>query len=343
MGGRYIPKTKIICTLGPASAKETVLRKMVLAGMDVVRMNFSHGTYADYLSYLEVVRRINRRYRRHIKLLADLEGPRIRIGYFKDHEPIVLEKNTLVYFFPGEEGSGRRIPFDYQGSLKDIAGAEYVYLDDGNIVLRIKSVDEEKIKARVVVGGKLKERKGMNIPGAKLKFSSITEKDKQDISFILENGFDFVAQSFVRRAQDAIEVKKRVEKGLQQCQVISKIENREGICNIDRIISVSDGIMIARGDMGVSIPIQEVPLVQKEIIRKCAAKKQFVITATQMLEHMVEYPRPTRAEVSDVANAVIDGTDYVMLSAETAVGKYPVEAVKMMNAIIKHTELKQEN
>ncbi len=340
MNKRYIPKTKIICTLGPASSKETVLRKMVFAGMDVARINFSHSTYADYISCIETIRKVNKKYRRRIRILGDLEGPRIRVGYLKGHQPVLIEKNKVVYFVKGDKCQERSIPFDYKGSLKDIEGAKFIYVDDGNIVFKIKSVDEKKIKSKVVVGGLLTERKGINIPGAKLRFPSIIEKDTKDIEFAIDNRFDFIAQSFVRRKKDIIEVRKRVKDRLPECQIISKIEDSEGIRNIDSIMDISDGIMIARGDMGVSIPIYKVPLIQKEIIKKCIARKKFVITATHMLEHMVEYPIPTRAEVTDIANAVIDGTDYVMLSAETAVGKYPAEAVKMMNAIIKYTELR---
>jgi len=199
-------------------------------------------------------------------------------------------------------------------------------------------LDKKKIKTRVVVGGNLKERKGINIPGARLKFPPITEKDERDIDFVIKEKFDYIALSFVRKKKDVLQVKERVDETLPKCRIISKIESREGIRNINGIIDISDGIMIARGDMGVCIPVYKVPIIQKEIIKKCNKKKRFVITATHMLEHMVEYPVPTRAEVTDVANAVIDGTDYAMLSAETAIGKFPVESVKMMNDIIRFTE-----
>ena len=336
---RYIPKTKIICTLGPASSEETILRKMVFAGMDTARINFSHGRYSDYISCMETIEKINKKYKRHIRILGDLEGPRVRVGHFKNHKPLSLKKNKIVYLVKAGEGDEKYIPFDYKGSLKDIEGAEFIYIDDGNIVLKPITVDEERVKARVVVGGILKERKGINIPGAKLAFPPMTEKDTKDIQFAMENRFDYIAQSFVRGRKDVLEVRKKAKDNLPKCKIISKIENREGVRNIDSIIDVSDGIMIARGDMGVSLPIYQVPLIQKEIIGKCNKRKRLAITATQMLEHMVQYPIPTRAEVTDVANAVIDGTDCVMLSAETAVGKYPVEAVRMMNEIIKYTEM----
>ena len=337
MKSYYRPKTKIICTLGPSSQSEKILRKMVLAGMDAVRINFSHGNYSDYVSRIETVRKINKKYRRAIKILGDLEGPRVRIGRLK--KPMLLENRRTFYFVQHDvAGEKKTIPFDYEGSLYDLRGGEYIYIDDGNIVLKIRKIEKEKIKTIVVTGGILKQRKGVNIPGAQLKFPSITEKDKADIEFAMEQRFDYIAQSFVRNKKDILEVRTRVEEKSRSCKVIAKIENREGIGNIDRVMEASDGIMIARGDMGVCVPIYQIPIIQKEIIRKCNTKKKFVITATQMLEHMVENPMPRRAEVTDVANAVIDGTDFVMLSAETAIGKFPAEAVTMMNQIIRFTE-----
>ena len=332
-------RTKIICTLGPASSNEAVLRNMMLAGMDFVRLNFSHGTYAGHLSRINLVRKINKKYRRHVRVLQDLEGPRIRIGRLKGHRPVILKKRQVVWFTKRDiHEQDNVIPFDYKGPLSSLQGADFIYIDDGTIVLKIKGIGESKIKAEVFMGGLLKEHKGINIPGARLKFPKISEKDKKDIEFGIEQGVDYIAQSFVRNRSDIIEVKKRIKKKLPGCLVIAKIENRDGIRNIDEIIDASDGIMIARGDMGVSIPIHEVPIVQKKIIKKCNKKKKFVITATQMLEHMTDNIRPTRAEVTDVANAIIDGTDFVMLSGETAIGKYPVESVTMMNNIIKFTE-----
>lgn len=332
-------KTKIICTLGPSSSTETPIRKMTLAGMDVVRLNFSHGSLASHLSRIKLVRRVNKKYRRAVRLLQDLEGPRIRIGRLKGNKPVLLKKRQVIWltqkYIHGEE---RVIPFDYEGSLSSIRPARFIYIDDGNIVLKIKGIEKAGVKTEVIVGGLLKEHKGVNIPGARLQFSGISERDKKDILFGIEHKVDYIAQSFVRNKGDILEVKNRVRSKLPSCLVIAKIEDRDGIRNIDEIIDASDGIMIARGDMGVSVPIYEIPVIQKNIIKKCNKKKRFVITATQMLEHMVEHIRPTRAEVTDVANAIIDGTDFVMLSAETAVGRHPVESVRMMNDIIKFTE-----
>ncbi|MBU3911618.1 MAG: pyruvate kinase [Candidatus Omnitrophica bacterium] len=332
-------KTKIICTLGPASSTETTIRKMTMAGMDVVRLNCSHGEPDALASYIKITRAVNKKYRRCVKILLDLEGPRIRIGKLKGHKPIPLKKKQVVWLASSpSHDSENVIPFDYEGHLSSLKGAESIYIDDGNIVLKIKNIGKSAIKTEVVVGGLLKEYKGINIPGAKLEFSGLSSKDSEDIAFGLEQKVDYIAQSFVRDRLDVLDVINRLKNSQAKPKVIAKIENRDGIKNIDEIIDVSDGIMVARGDMGVSVPIYEIPMIQKYIIKKCKKKKKFVITATQMLESMVEHIRPTRAEVTDVANAIIDGTDFAMLSAETAIGKYPMESVKMMNSIIKFTE-----
>lgn len=334
-----MPRTKIICTLGPASETETIIRKMMLAGMDVVRMNFSHETYEIHKTRLETVRLLNKKYRRHIKILLDLEGNRIRVGKLKDHKPIELKKGKYIWLTNENIfGVNDLIPFDYEGKLNDIKPGNYIYIDDGTICLQVLKVEKTRLKCKVVIGGYLKENKGVNIPDANLKFPKITLKDIKDIQFGIENKVDYIAQSFVRTEEDILSVRSILNNKLPECKIIAKIESREGIKNIDRIISVSDGIMIARGDMGISVPIYEIPIIQKKIINKCNSAKKFVITATQMLESMTENHIPTRAEVNDVANAILDGSDFLMLSGETAVGKYPVEAVKMMNQIIKFTE-----
>ncbi len=332
-------KAKIICTLGPASTHPTILRKMILAGMDVVRLNFSHGSILEHKKRLDLIRELNKKYKRHIRILQDLEGYRIRIGKFKDKKQIELKKRQTIFLTNQEKLTEKGlIPFDYLGPLKDIKIGNFIYIDDGNIALKVKSASKNYIKAEVVVPGTLKENKGVNIPGVNLKFKSLTDKDKIDLEFGIKERVDFIAQSFVRNKQDILNIRNFLSERGFNCQLIAKIENREGIKNIDEILKVSDGIMIARGDMGVSLPIYEIPIIQKLIIKKCNQKNKFVITATQMLESMTERIRPTRAEVTDVANAILDGTDYVMLSAETAVGNYPVETVQMMNKIIKFTE-----
>lgn len=329
-------KTKIICTLGPASSSETVLRKMMRAGMDVARLNFSHGTPQEMLHRIEITRLLNAKYRRRLKILGDLQGHRIRIGSL--HSPVALKKGRSVWLAQQNiAGAADIIPFDYQGPLRGIKNGCQIFIDDGNIALEVIGRAKCRIKTRVIVGGLLKGHKGVNIPGARLAFGSISRKDVDDVLFCQKHNVEYVAQSFVRTAKDVLDVRALLEPG-SRCRIIAKIENREGIKNIDEIVRAADGIMIARGDMGVSLPIYEIPIVQKMIIKKCNHAKKFVITATQMLESMTENIRPTRAEVADVANAIIDGTDFVMLSAESAVGRYPVETVAVMNDIIRFTE-----
>ncbi|HOU35884.1 MAG TPA: pyruvate kinase [Candidatus Omnitrophota bacterium] len=331
-------KTKIVCTLGPASSSETVLRKMMLAGMDVARLNFSHGKQQDQALRIERIRSLNAKYGRRIRILGDLQGHRIRIGSLVDGKPVVLKKRAVVWLTRKPvDGTAREIPFDYPGPLRDIPLGQHIFIDDGTIALQVIGRGRGALKAKVIVEGLLKEHKGVNIPGARLRFNGMSEKDLGDIRFCEEHKVDYIAQSFVRTKKDILEVKKALSSGTQ-CRVIAKIEDREGIRNIESIIGASDGIMIARGDMGVSLPIYEIPVVQKQIIARCNRAGKPVITATQMLESMTENPRPTRAEVTDVANAILDGTDFVMLSAESAAGKYPVEAVTMMNSIIRFTE-----
>jgi pyruvate kinase len=334
-----MPKTKIIATLGPASGNYTILRKMFAAGLDVVRLNFSHGTPKQHLELIELVRRLNKKYRRRIRIMQDLEGFRIRIGRFKGTKTRELKNRTVVWLTNDTECDGpKMIPFDYKGDLSRIKPKQLIYIDDGNLILRVKSISATSIKAEVLEGGILKERKGINIPDADIGFEGMTEKDKRDIKFGIKNKVDYIALSFVRDEKDVREAAELIKAHLPACRLIAKIESRQAIENIDKIIDAADGIMIARGDMGIAVPIYKVPIIQKQIIKKCNAAKKFVITATQMLEHMTEYSRPTRAEVTDVANAIIDGTDFVMLSAETAVGRYPYRSVLMMENIIRFTE-----
>ena len=329
-------KTKIICTIGPASSSETILRKMMLAGMDVGRLNFSHGREKELISRISIIRLLNKKYRRRIKILGDLQGHRIRIGHLA--EPIALKKHQKICLVQKNiKGVCSKIPFDYQGSLSGIKTGYHIFIDDGNIALEVIGRSANSIKARVIAGGLLKQHKGINIPQAKLDFGGISYEDINDIGFCKKHNIEYIAQSFVCTKNDISDVRDALGTGYRP-KVIAKIENRDGIKNIDSIIKASDGIMIARGDMGVSLPIYEIPIIQKMIIKKCNRAGKPVITATQMLESMTDNLRPTRAEVTDVANAIIDGTDFVMLSAETAAGKYPSETVKMMNDIIKFTE-----
>ncbi|MEI7482315.1 MAG: pyruvate kinase [Elusimicrobiota bacterium] len=332
-------KTKIIATLGPASSSPAVLRGMVEAGLDVARLNFSHGEISERLARLASVRTLNKQLRRHIRLLADLKGNRVRVGRIKS--PIELIKNQMVTLSRNGAGNGVIIPFDYKGEMSRIKKGFLIYIDDGNICLKTISVAKDSIKCSVITPASLKERKGVNIPAANLDFPELNEEDRADLDFAISNKFDFIAQSFVRDAGDILAVKKTVRARKSPAKVIAKIEAREALENLDAIIEASDGIMIARGDMGVTFPIWQIPMLQKRIIRKCNLLKKPVITATQMLESMTDHKLPTRAEVSDVANAILDGSDYVMLSGETAAGKYPAETVRMMNEIIKYTEAHQ--
>ncbi len=332
-------RTRIIATIGPSSMEYGVLRRMVSSGLNVARLNFSHGTYEDHARIIETVREINKRYRRRLEVLQDLEGYRIRVSKFEGPPAKTLKKHSRVCVTSGsDDGEESVIPLDYTGDFSKIGPGELIYIDDGNIILKVRKTGKKKLAAIVVEGGVLKQRKGVNIPGVKIPFSGVTEKDLKDLEFGLLHQVNYVAQSFVRTVSDVTVIRNRVKEVLPKCRVIAKIEAREAIKNIDDIIEVSDGIMIARGDMGIAVPIHTIPVVQKMIIKKCNRRKKPVITATQMLEHMTEHSRPTRAEVTDVANAILDGTDFVMLSGETAAGAFPVESVKMMDRIIKFTE-----
>ncbi|MFA5090018.1 MAG: pyruvate kinase [Candidatus Omnitrophota bacterium] len=332
-------KTKIICTLGPASNKENVLIKMMGAGMGVARLNFSHSSLKVHLARIRLIRKLNKKHHLNVKVLGDLEGYRIRVGRLKEGQAIKVNKGQVVWLTQENVfGEGSLIPFDYTDSLNEIKNGQHIYIDDGNIALLVLGRDKNRVKTRVVIPGLIKERKGINMPDIKLSFKGLTAKDKEGLHFCMENKIDYIAQSFVRNKDDILIIREYLKNYPHKYRIIAKIENREGIKNIDEIIKVCDGIMVARGDMGVSIPVYEVPIVQKGIIRKCNRAKKFVITATQMLESMIENHIPKRAEVSDVANAILDGSDYVMLSAETAVGLYPVECVDMMKHIIKFTE-----
>ena len=334
-------KTKIIATLGPASSSETVLRKMFVSGLDVARLNFSHATHSEHLERVRLIRTLNRKMKRAIKIMQDLEGYRIRVG--KLAEPLQLKKREQFYLTQENiVGNGQEVPFDYKGSLKRIKRGTLIYIDDGKIVLEVKCVEKRRLKVKVLISDVLKDHKGINIPGVKLDFESLTEKDKRDVEVAITHKFDYVAQSFVRKAEDIRLLKDIVIHKHAQCEIFAKVESREALANIEEIIDEADGIMVARGDLGVCIPIYKVPVIQKEIIKSCRLKGKPVIVATEMLESMTEERLPTRAEVSDVANAILDGATHLLLSGETAVGKHPHRVIDMMNKIIKHTESYQD-
>ncbi len=334
-------KTKIIATLGPASSSETVLRKMFVSGLDIARLNFSHATHSEHLERVKLIRILNKKMKRAIKIMQDLEGYRIRVG--KLTGPLQLKKRNLFYLTQENiVGNEQEVPFDYKGSLKAIKRGTLIYIDDGKIMLEVKCVEKRRLKMKVLVSGVLKEHKGINIPGVKLDFESLTQKDKRDIEVAITHKFDYVAQSFVRKARDIKLLKNIITHRHAQCKIFAKVESRVALANIEEIINEADGIMIARGDLGICIPIYKIAVVQKEIIKICRLKEKPVIVATQMLENMTEERLPTRAEVSDVTNAILDGATHLLLSGETAVGRHPHKVVDMMNKIIKYTESRKE-
>ena len=332
-------KTKIICTMGPNTNDENIMRELALNGMDVARFNFSHGDHEEHLGRLEILRKVRKELDIPVAALLDTKGPEIRTGLLKDGKKVTLkEGQTFTLTTRDVVGDENMAHINYDGLNEDVAPGNKILIDDGLIGLDVVEVNGPDIVCRVVNGGELGEKKGVNVPNVKIKLPALTDKDKEDILFGIRQGFDFIAASFVRTADCIREIKQILEEHGSNMRVIAKIENAEGIENLDAIIEASDGIMVARGDMGVEIPPEKVPYIQKTIIRKCNEACKTVITATQMLDSMIRNPRPTRAEVTDVANAVYDGTDAVMLSGETAMGKYPVAAVKMMATIVEDSE-----
>ena len=332
-------KTKIVCTMGPNTNDKNIMLELAKNGMDVARFNFSHGDYAEHQSRLEILKEVRKELDRPVAALLDTKGPEIRTGVLKDGKKVSLKEGQTFTLTTREIVGDETIThINYSGLNEDVAAGNKILIDDGLIELEVVKVDGTEIVCTVINGGELGEKKGVNVPNVKIKLPALTEKDKEDIRFGIRQGFDFIAASFVRTADCIREIKEMLDAEGSAIKVIAKIENAEGIENLDEIIAVADGIMLARGDMGVEIPAQEVPHIQKEIIRKCNEACKTVITATQMLDSMIRNPRPTRAEVTDVANAVYDGTDAVMLSGETAMGKYPIDALKMMVSIVEETE-----
>lgn len=332
-------RTKIVCTLGPAVDDVRTLSRVCAAGMDVARFNFSHGDYADQEKRIELFKSVREELNLPIAMMLDTKGPEIRIGTFLT-ESVTLEEDqffTLVHDVC--DGSKERVHVNYPTLADEVSVGAIILINDGLIELCVDEIIDKDVKCRVIHGGKLTNRKSVNIPGLALNFPLITEKDKDDITFGVHKGFDIIAASFIRKAEDVLAIKKLLEElDAPHISVIAKIENQEGVNNFDSILEVADGIMVARGDLGVEVPVEVVPSLQKEFIEKCNQKGKIVIVATQMLESMTTSPRPTRAEVNDVANAVYDGTTCVMLSGEVAAGKYPVECVSMMSRITKAVE-----
>lgn len=332
-------KTKIICTLGPAVDSDEMIRELMLGGMNVCRLNMSHGDHAEHQQRIDRVKRIREELDLPVALLLDTKGPEIRTGVFKDHKVTLKEGDKVTIKSEDVEGTAEAFSISYKDLAKDVTTGSKILIDDGLIELEVTKISGKDIICVVRNGGDVSDRKSINVPGANLNLPSLTDKDRDDILFAVENEFDFIAASFVRKAKDVQEIRRVLDQaGEHGICIISKIENKEGITNFDEIMKVSDGIMVARGDLGVEIPAAEVPPIQKTCIQVSHQMGKISITATQMLDSMIRNPRPTRAEVSDVANAIYDGTSAVMLSGETASGKYPLEALKMMVEIAEQTE-----
>ncbi len=339
-----IKKTKIVCTLGPASENEETLRELIKNGLNVCRLNFSHGSHEEHKGRMDLVKKLREELNMPTAILLDTKGPEIRTGKFDVPEVFLEEGQTFTITMKDVMGDKERCTVSYKGLANDVKPGDTILIDDGLVGLTVKEVNNDDIVCEVQNSGIVKNHKGVNVPGVKVNLPAITEKDRSDIEFGIEQGIDFIAASFVRKVSDVLAIREILEENnAEHIKIISKIENQEGVENLDEIIEVSDGIMVARGDLGVEIPTEEIPVVQKLMIKKCNEAGKPVITATQMLDSMIRNPRPTRAEVTDVANAIYDGTDAIMLSGETAAGKYPVEAVKTMATIAKRAEETMRN
>lgn len=332
-------KTKIVCTLGPAVDDCKVLTKLFSAGMDVARFNFSHGDYEQQLKRVEIFKAIRDELSIPIPMMLDTKGPEIRIGTFESGQAILHDGASFILSQEPCLGDFSKVFVNYPHLHEDVSVGTTILINDGLIELKVKEILGKDVKCEVIHGGKLTNRKSVNIPGLSLQLPLLTEKDKQDIIFGIQNGFDIIAASFVRKPEDILAIREVLkENDAENIKIIAKIENQEGVDNFDKILDVVDGVMVARGDLGVEIPMDKVPLLQKEFVRKCNQKGKTVIIATQMLESMVSSPRPTRAEVNDVANAIFDGASAIMLSGEVAAGNYPIESTKMMARIAETIE-----
>ena len=331
-------RTKIVCTLGPASDTEEVVRNLIKEGLDCARFNFSHGTHPEHLERIQRFRRVEKELGLKLPCMLDTKGPEIRLGKFA--EPVILQEGQKYTLTTKEvPGDINQATVSHKGITKDLKPGDTVLIDDGLVELKVDNITETDLVCTVKNSGKINSNKGVNVPGVKTTLPSLTEKDIGDLKFGVENGFDFVAASFIRTKEDCLNIKKYLKEfGGEHIKLIVKIENQEGLDNFDEILTECDGVMVARGDLGVEIPVERIPIEQKKMIRKCNKAGKFVITATQMLDSMINNPRPTRAEVTDVSNAIIDGSSCVMLSGETASGKHPVEAVRYMNSICLETE-----
>ena len=332
-------KTKIVCTLGPATDDENVMRQLMLEGMSVARMNFSHGSHEEQKKRLDMVKKLRKELELPVAALLDTKGPEIRIGDIEGGKVELKKGQTFVLTTEDIVGNAEIVSITYKQLYKDVKPGDSILIDDGLIGMEVQKIDGEEIVCQVKNGGFISNHKGVNVPGVELKMPFVSQKDYEDIVFAAEQDYDFIAASFTRTADDILEIRKILEeKGGQYIHIIAKIENMQGVENCEEILRVADGIMIARGDMGVEIPLEEVPVIQKKLIRMALKASKPVITATQMLDSMIKNPRPTRAETSDVANAIYQGTGAIMLSGETAAGAYPIEAVRTMARIAERTE-----
>lgn len=332
-------KTKILATIGPASNNYSTLLGLIRAGVDAFRLNFSHGTHEDHLQVYEYIQHINKKYRTNIAVLADLQGPKLRVGEMENGK-IPLQKGDILTFVNEPcVGTAEKVYMSYEQFAKDVKVGEKVLVDDGNVQLLVKATNGvNEVKLEVLYGEYLASRKGVNLPQTKISLPSMTEKDLRDLEFILQHDFNWIALSFVRTAKDIHELRKKILAKGSRAKIIAKVEKPEAIDNIDSIIEATDGVMVARGDLGVEVPMQRLPMLQKMIVEKCIKKAKPVIVATQMMDSMIKNPTPTRAEIIDVANAVLDGADVVMLSGETAMGIHPIKVVEAMNDIIAEAE-----
>ncbi len=336
----YHRRTKIVCTIGPATGSAAILQRLIRAGMDVARLNLSHGTFNEHASYIETIRQMSRRTGIDVAILIDLPGPKYRIGRLKDGQ-VALKKGSQIKLTTEDiEGDGSLIPVTLPNLSRDIKVGDNVILDDGAMQLKVQTIAGAVVRCRVTVGGLLRQGRGLVVPGMRISVPFITDKLRETISFAIQQQPDFLALSFVTEARDIADARAILAAKGANIPIIAKIERGEAVNNFTSILAASDGIMVARGDLGVELPLERVPLIQKDIIKRCNRAGKPVITATEMLESMIESVRPTRAETTDVANAILDGSDAVMLSAETSIGKYPVQAVKMMASIARVTEKK---
>lgn len=331
-------RTKIVCTIGPSSEDVTTLVNMIQAGMNVARLNFSHGTHEGHFRRFCLIKEAAQKAQKNVAIMLDTKGPEIRLGYM-EKDPVTLEAGKKVTLTVNNiKGNEQILPVNYPGLPRDLIVGDKILISDGLIELRVLSKTRKDLECEIINGGEITSQKGVNLPGIMVNIPSVTDQDVDDILFGIKNGIDFIAASFIRKAVDVLVIRQILEESGADVDIIAKIESREGLKNIDEIINVADGIMVARGDLGVEIPVEEVPLAQKNIIEKCNLLGKPVIIATQMLESMIHNPRPTRAEASDVANAIFDGTDAIMLSGETAAGKYPVKTVQTMAKIAEMAE-----